>query len=90
LNKRQSAIDRRLNEVEKMYSQQMDELQRIAQMPLEEARQVVLAEAEKEGRNDMARIIRQIEAEARQKAKNAPAKSSRMPSSGWPQSTFPR
>jgi ribonucrease Y len=66
LNKRQSAIDRRLNEVEKMYSQQLEELQRVAQMPLEEARQVVLAEAEKEGRNDMARIIRQIEAEARQ------------------------
>jgi ribonucrease Y len=65
LNKRQSAIDRRLNEVEKMHSQQMAELQRIAQMPVEEARQIVLAEAEKEGRNDMARIIRQIEAEAR-------------------------
>ncbi len=32
LNKRQSAIDRRLNDVEKAYSQQMAELQRIAQM----------------------------------------------------------
>ncbi len=65
LNKRQSAIDRRLNEVEKAYSQQLVELQRIAQMNLDEARAVVLAEAEKEGRSDMARIIRQIEAEAR-------------------------
>jgi ribonuclease Y len=65
LNKRQSSIDRRLNDVEKAYAQQMVELQRIAQMTLEEARSVVLAEAEKEGRNDMARIIRQIEAEAR-------------------------
>jgi ribonucrease Y len=53
------------NDVEKMYSQQMEELQRIAQMTMEEARTVVLAEAEKEGRQDMARIIRQIEAEAR-------------------------
>ncbi len=35
-------------------------------MTIEEARSVVLAEAEKEGRKDMARIIRQIEAEARQ------------------------
>lgn len=65
LNKRQSSIDRRLNDIEKAYSQQMEELQRIAQMTVEEARVVVLAEAEKEGRNDMARIIRQIEAEAR-------------------------
>lgn len=65
LNKRQSALDRRTNDVEKMYSQQMEELQRIAQMTVEEARQVLLAETEKESRGDMARIIRQIEAEAR-------------------------
>jgi ribonucrease Y len=65
LNKRQSSVDRRLNDIEKAYAQQMTELQRIAQMSLEEARSVVLAEAEKEGRSDMARIIRQIEAEAR-------------------------
>ncbi len=65
LNKRQSAVDRRVNEMEKAQAQQMAELQRIAQMTLEEARTVVLAEAEKEGRADMARIIRQIETEAR-------------------------
>ncbi len=65
LNKRQSAIDKRLNEVEKMYDQQMGELQRIGQMTVEEARGLLLVEAEKEARNDMARIIRQIEAEAR-------------------------
>ncbi len=66
LNKRQSALDKRVNDVEKAASQQLAELQRIAQMTIDEARTVVLAEAEKEGRNDMARIIRQIEAEARQ------------------------
>lgn len=65
LNKRQSALDKRSNEMEKMYSEQMEELQRIAQMTVEEARGVLLAEAEKEARNDMARIIRQVEAEAR-------------------------
>lgn len=65
LNKRQSAIDKRLNEVEKMYDQQMGELQRIGQMTVEEARGLLLVEAEKEARNDMARIIRQIETEAR-------------------------
>ena len=48
-----------------MYSQQLEELQNIAKMTQEEARSQLLAETEKEARNDMARIIRQIEAEAR-------------------------
>ena len=65
LNKRQSALDKRANDVEKMYDEQMLELQRIGQMSVEEARQLLLVEAEKEARSDMARIIRQIEAEAR-------------------------
>jgi ribonuclease Y len=65
LNKRQSTIDKRSNEIEKLYQQQLEEVQRVAEMSLEEARAQLLADAEKEGRNDMARIIRQIEAEAR-------------------------
>jgi ribonuclease Y len=65
LNKRQSQVDRRANEIEKMHAQEMAELQRIAQMSTEEARAVLLQESEKDARNDMARIIRQIEAEAR-------------------------
>jgi ribonuclease Y len=65
LNKRQSALDKRANEVEKMATQQSEELQRIAQMTNDEARSELLAGAEKEARADMARIIRQIEAEAR-------------------------
>jgi ribonuclease Y len=44
----------------------MVELQRVAQMSVEEARQVLLSEVEQDSRNDMARIIRQIEAEARE------------------------
>ena len=65
LNKRQSALDKRANDVEKLYTDQLEELQRIGQMSVEEAKQVLLSEAEKEARNDMARIIRSIEAEAR-------------------------
>ena len=65
LNKRQSAIDKRANDLEKMYEQEMGELQRISQMTREEAREILLAEVEKEARSDMARIIRQVEAEAR-------------------------
>lgn len=66
LNKRQSTIDKRSNDVEKLYEQQMTELQKIGDLTKEQAQERVLAAAEKEARNDMARIIRQIEAEARQ------------------------
>jgi ribonuclease Y len=66
LNKRQSVIDRRANEVEKVHEQQMQKLQEIAEMTPEDARKILLDEVEKDSRNDMARIIRQIEAEARE------------------------
>ena len=66
LNKRQSAVDRRANEVDKLHEQQVERLAQIAQMTTEEARGILLTEVEKEARGDMARIIRQIEAEARE------------------------
>jgi ribonucrease Y len=66
VNKRQSFLDKRANDLEKVYDQGMEELQRISQMTMEEARNVLLAEVEKDARNDMARIIRQVEAEARE------------------------
>jgi ribonuclease Y len=65
INKRQSTLDKRASDVEKMYVQQLAELQRIAEMTSEEARNVLMVEVEKEARSDMARIIRQIENEAR-------------------------
>jgi ribonucrease Y len=67
LNKRQSSIDKRANEINDMHAEIMAELQRVAEMTKDEAREVVLTETEKEARADMARIIRQIESEAREK-----------------------
>ncbi len=66
LNKRQSQIDRRGNEIDKLYEEQMKRLEQIAQMTQEDARKELFAAVEKEARGDMARIIRQIEAEARE------------------------
>ncbi len=66
VNKRQSAVDKRANEIDKLYQDKLDELQKVAQMNTEEARTILLTEVEKEARGDMARIIRQIEAEARE------------------------
>jgi ribonuclease Y len=70
LNKRQSIVDKRSNEIDKLHSQQMEELQRISQMTIEEARSILLADVEKDSRADMARVIRQVEMEAREEGEN--------------------
>jgi ribonuclease Y len=59
-------VDKRVNEIEEVYTQQMGKLQEISHMTAEEAKAILLADVEKEAHGDMARIIRQIEAEAKQ------------------------
>lgn len=66
LNKRQSFLDKRSNDLEQLHEQELEELQRIGQMTVDEARSHLLEEVEKDARADMARIIRQVEAEARE------------------------
>lgn len=66
LNKRQSKIDRRSNELDKLHKDTLEQLQRVSTMTVDEAREILLAEVEKEARADMARIMRQIEAEAKE------------------------
>ena len=66
LNKRQSAVDKRANEIDSLYGQEMAKLEQIAQLTQDEARKELFAAVEKEARADMARIYRQIEAEARE------------------------
>jgi len=65
LNKRQTKIDKREQDLQKKEEDKLVELQRIAQMTVDEAKAQLLAAVEQDARNDMARIIRQIEAEAR-------------------------
>ncbi|MFZ5902492.1 MAG: ribonuclease Y, partial [Chloroflexota bacterium] len=66
MNKRQSSVDRRANEIEKLYSQEVVKLEQISNLSQDEARKELFAAVEKEARADMARIYRQIEAEARE------------------------
>ncbi|MBZ0274585.1 MAG: ribonuclease Y [Anaerolineae bacterium] len=68
LNKRQSRMDKQQNDLAKLESERMEELQRIGQMTQDEAKSELLAAVEKDARSDMARIIRQVEAEAREEA----------------------
>ena len=66
LNKRQSAVDKRANEIETLYGEQVKRLEEIGRLTSDEAKKELLAAVEKESRSDMARIYRQIEAEARE------------------------
>ncbi len=66
LNKRQSSMDRKANDIENLHSEIVEKLQEVSFMTKGEAREVLLAEVEKEARSDMARIIRQIETEAKE------------------------
>jgi ribonucrease Y len=66
INKRQSQVDKRGNEIDKLYEDQLKKLEQIAQLTTDEAKKELFAATEKEARGDMARIIRQIEAEARE------------------------
>jgi ribonuclease Y len=70
LNKRQSRMDKQQNDLQKLEEERIGELQRISQMTVEEARKELLTAVENETRNDMARVIRQVEAEAREEADN--------------------
>jgi ribonuclease Y len=66
LNKRQSALDKQRNEVHDLQKQQVEALERIAALSREEAKQELLAAVEEETRQDMARVIREIEQEAKE------------------------
>lgn len=70
LNKRQSKLDKRQNEIAIMYDAQKAELERVAEMTREEAREELLAMVEKETRQDMARRIREVEEETKIEADN--------------------
>src|SRR5689334_17642683 len=70
LNKRQSRLDKQQSDLQKLEEQRTAELQRIAQMTTDEAKKEILALVERDSRSDMARVIRQVEAEAREEADN--------------------
>ena len=66
LNKRQSQVDKRANDIDKLYEEQSKKLEQVANLTQDEARKELFISVEKEARGDMARIIRQIETEARE------------------------
>ncbi len=63
LNQRETKLNERTAVVETLEEERETELQRIARMTEDEARQVLLQEVEKTARQEMARTIREVEAE---------------------------
>ena len=68
LNKRQSALDRQRNQVERLQQEQMAALERVAGLSSAEAKQELLEVVKEDSRQDMARVIRQVEATAQEEA----------------------
>ncbi len=68
LNKRQSRLDRRNNELLQSESEFRAQIEQVAAMTTEEAKQQLLEDVEKEARQDMARTMREIEDEAKETA----------------------
>lgn len=66
LNKRQSSLDKRNSELDQRQDEIVKKLETVSSMTRDEARKVLMDEVEKESRGDMARIIRQIESEAKE------------------------
>ncbi len=68
LNRRQSNLDRRENQLQNLEAERQAALESIASMSRDEARQELLAAVEQEARQDMARVMREVEERARETA----------------------
>jgi ribonuclease Y len=68
LNRRQSSLDKRWNQLEKLEEERREEMERIANLSSEEAREILLEQVAQETRQDMARVIREEEEWAREEA----------------------
>ena len=68
LNKTSRELEQRAQEVEAMRAQQQSELERIAQMTAEEARQIIMNNVQREAYHDAAVMVREIESKAKDEA----------------------
>jgi ribonuclease Y len=68
LSQRQSSMDKRQNQLQKLEQERLAELERVANMSQDDAKNLLLATVEQDARQDMARVIRQVEAEAKEDA----------------------
>jgi ribonuclease Y len=70
LNRKEQEITKKLTEAQTLAAKRLEELQRVSDLTLEQARQQILDIARDQAKFDAARIARQIEEEATDKADN--------------------
>lgn len=68
LNGREGEIQQKIEEAEQLIVAQRGELERVAQLPVAEARELLLTRVEEEARTEMNRVVRRVEEEASEKA----------------------
>ncbi|MGI6151628.1 MAG: ribonuclease Y [Christensenellales bacterium] len=68
LDQREKNILALEEETKGLYQKQLDELERISALSIEEAKQILLSNVEREARHDAAVMIREIEAKAKEEA----------------------
>ncbi len=66
LGKRQSSLDKKANQIDELHVQASSKLEQVSNLTRQEARQILLEQVEEETRNDMSRIVREIESEAQE------------------------
>ncbi len=66
LQKRQSQVDKKMQSLEELEAQQLQELERISGMSTDEAKNMLLADIEKEVQHDMVVLIKESEAKAKE------------------------
>ncbi len=71
---RERQIEQLYQEAERVKGQQVGELERISQLNRDEAREIILAQVERESRDEAARRIREIEQSARNEAEKTARK----------------
>jgi len=68
LSQQQSSLDKRHNQLQQLEQERLQELERVASMSQDEAKELLLQTVEQDARQDMARLIREVEAEAKEEA----------------------
>ena len=68
LQQKEKEVERTHQQIQEVRQQELQALERISNLTQEEARQQLLAAAEQEARSDLARVLRQVEADTREQA----------------------
>jgi len=74
INQLQSKLEKEAAEAEELLKQRKEELEKISGLSSEEAKQLLLEEVARESRQDMARVIREVEAQAEAEANRRASK----------------